>query len=50
MAFPEIFDALNDVWGINIGIYLNVSGLSICEQYGRSGFDIVWICRQVMRK
>jgi len=38
MAFPEIFDALKDVGRINIGINLEVSRLSICEQYGLSAF------------
>ena len=50
MVFPKVFHELKDVVRINIGIYLKVSSLSICEQYGLSGFDDVWICKQVIPK
>jgi hypothetical protein len=38
---PEGFDALKVVARNNIRINLKVSRLSICEQYGLSGFDDV---------
>jgi hypothetical protein len=50
MAFPEGFDALKDSGRINIRINLKVSRFSACEQYGLTGFDVVWVCRQVIPK